>query len=139
MFFKKTLAKEMNLLLVHIVYYEKYYSPKYFDISYQAVNVIWRDKFLDYKKLIASFFGPVSYEYRKRMVDSWTSVPTVLYCSISVLNIVLSFVATIHLQGSVEQQFLRARKQEERLLHLLCVYHSAVIRIIYSFCTTFRS
>jgi len=73
------------------------------------------------KKLIASFFGSLSYEYRKRIVASGACVLTVLYYNKSVLNIVLSFVATIHLQDSIERQFLRATRQKEQLLQVLCV------------------
>jgi hypothetical protein len=137
--FQKFLDKRGNIRLVRIVHYEYLYSPIYFGISCQAANVIWRNKVLDYRKLIKSFFVPVSYEYTKRMVSSLSCLPTALYCSELVLNIVPKFVATFHLQDSVEQQFLRTTKQKEPNFHVLCVSNRAVTRSKSSFRTTFRS
>ena len=129
----------------NVICRNKFCSPIHFCISYQAGNVICRNKFLDYKKLIASFFAPLAHEYRKWMVASgtclptvlyyrkWmvasgTCLPTVLYYRKSVLNIVPSFVATIHLQDSVEQQFFGATKQKEPPPSTFHVFNTAQLQ-----------
>jgi hypothetical protein len=102
-------------------------------LVYLIRRLMWFGKtnFWTTEKLIASFFGPLTCEYRKRMLASGTCLLKVLYYSKLVLNIVPSFVATIHLQDLVEQKFLRAtnRRNHPSTFHVFKTAQSHELNI----------